>query len=177
MAGLFYALHLMEREGSGYDMMYETLLTNGKAVPKVKEGDDYVSVRVERRIVNEETIKVMEYAEKNFLLKQKQQICLGVIAQNESVTATWLISALQLKNKDALKSWLYPLIEKGLVLTTPQTSKAKEYRINPDILKNSQYRGRTSLKRIEPYRIKELIVEDLKIYKSASLKEIRARIG
>lgn len=47
MAALFYALHLMEREGSGYDMMYEKLLANGKSVPIVEEGDDYVKVRVE----------------------------------------------------------------------------------------------------------------------------------
>ena len=49
MANLFYVLHLMEREGSGYDMMYETLLANGKSTPKVTEGDDWVKVRVERK--------------------------------------------------------------------------------------------------------------------------------
>lgn len=44
-------------------------------------------------------------------------------------------------------------------------------------LKNSEYKGTTSLKRIENYRIRELIIEDLKIYKSASLKDIHERIG
>ena len=37
--------------------------------------------------------------------------------------------------------------------------------------------GKTSLKRIEDYRIKELITEDLKIYKVATAAEIQKRIG
>ena len=49
--------------------------------------------------------------------------------------------------------------------------------MNPDILRGSEYKGKTSLKRIEDYRLKELILEDLKIYKTASLAEIQKRIG
>lgn len=176
-AAVFYALHIMEREGSGYDMMYETLLANGKSIPVVTEGDDYVSVRVERRVINQEVIKVMQLAEQNYDVKQKQLICLGLIAVKESVTASHLISVLNLKDADALRSWLRPLIEKGLVVSTDDHSKAKEYRINPEILKNSNYMGKTSLKRIENYRLKELILEDLKIYRVATAKEINVRIG
>ncbi|MDD7028780.1 MAG: ATP-binding protein [Prevotella sp.] len=138
MANLFYVLHLMEREGSGYDMMYETLLANGKSTPKVTEGDDWVKVRVERKVINQE---------------------------------------LYLKDSDALRPWLHPLIDKGLVLATEAKTKAKEYRVNTMLLKDSQYKGRTTLKRIEKYRIKELIIEDLKIYKEATKSEIQSRIG
>lgn len=176
-AALFFALHYMEREGSGYDMMYETLLANGKSVPKVVEGDDYVFVRVDRRILSEEVIKVMQHADQNYDVKQKQLICLGLIAMNESVTATKLIDLLNLKNSDALRSWLRPLIDKGLVEATDGHSKAKEYRVNMSILRNSQYKGKTSLKRIEDYRLKELIFQDLSIYKEASLSDIQKRIG
>ena len=49
--------------------------------------------------------------------------------------------------------------------------------MKPDILRGSEYKGKTSLKRIEDYRLKELILEDLKIYKTASLSEIQKRIG
>ena len=62
-------------------------------------------------------------------------------------------------------------------VSTEDRSKAKEYRVNPDILRGSEYKGKTSLKRIEDYRLKELILEDLKIYKTASLSEIQKRIG
>lgn len=177
MAKVFYALHLMEREGSGYDMMYETLLANGKSIPRVTEGEDSVSVRIDRRIINEEVIKIMQYADQHYNVKQKQLICLGLIALNESLTGIKLISILNLKNGDSLRSWLHPLIDKEIVIATNDRSKAKEYRINPQLLKNSQYKGKTSLKRIEDYRIKELILEDLKIYKVASANEIQKRIG
>lgn len=177
MAAVFYALHLMEREGSGYDMMYETLLANGKPIPMVTEGDDSVSVRVDRRIINEEVIKVMQHADQRYDVKQKQLICLGLIAQHESLTASELIKILSLKDADALRSWLRILIERDIVVSTNDRSKSKEYRVNPDILRGSQYKGKTSLKRIENYRIKELILEDLKIYKVASANEIQKRIG
>ena len=176
-AALFYALHMMEREGSGYDMMYETLLANGKAIPEVTEGEDFVSVRIHRRIVSEEVIKVMQHADKQYEMKQKQLICLGLIALHESLTASQLISLLNLRDANALRTWLHPLIDKELVIGTEERSKAKEYRVNPQLLKDSQYRGKTSLKRIEDYRIKELILEDLKIYKSVTMGDLEKRIG
>lgn len=177
MAALFYALHLMEREGSGYDMMYETLLANGKPIPIVTEGEDSVSVRVDRRIINEEVIKVMQHADQHYDVKQKQLICLGLIALHESITASELIKILCLKDADELRSWLRLLIDKDIVISTNDHSKAKEYRVNPNILRGSEYMGKTSLRRIEDYRIKELIKEDMRIYKKASATEIQKRIG
>ena len=49
--------------------------------------------------------------------------------------------------------------------------------VNTPVFKQSDYKGKTSLKRIEDYRIKELIIEDLKIYTCAPLKDIHQRIG
>lgn len=177
MCGIFYALHLMEREGSGYDMMYEQLLSNGKAVPVVEEGEDWVKVHIERRVVSKEVIKVMHHAAQNQELKQKQLICLGLIAMHESMTASQLIGALYLKDSDALRSWLKPLIDKGFVISTDAHSKAKEYRVDSRVLRDSGYKGTTSLKRIESYRLRELIIEDLKIYQPCSLPDIHERIG
>ena len=56
-ANLCYALRMMEREGSGYDKMYEVLLSNGKQIPIVEEGDDYVKAIVGRRIISQKAIK------------------------------------------------------------------------------------------------------------------------
>lgn len=177
MAAVFYVLHLMEREGSGYDMMYEQLLANGKSVPVVTEGDDWVRVHVARRVVSKEVIKVMQYAAQSQELKQKQLICLGLIALHESVTASQLIGFLHLKDADALRPWLKPLVEKGFVITTGERSKAKEYRVGSRTLRDSEYKGQTSLKRIESYRLRELIMEDLKIYQPCSISDIHQRIG
>ena len=177
MAAVFYALHLMEREGSGYDMMYEQLLANGKSVPVVTEGDDWVRVHVARRVVSKEVIKVMQYAAQSQELKQKQLICLGLIALHESVKASQLIGFLHLKDSDALRPWLRPLVDKGFVVSTGERSKAKEYRVGSRTLRNSEYKGQTSLKRIESYRLRELIMEDLKIYQPCPISDIHVRIG
>ena len=157
--------------------MYEKLLANGKAVPMVEEGDDYVKVRVERRVISQEVIKVMQFADQSQELKQKQLICLGLIAIHESLTASQLIALLHLKDADALRPWLRPLVDKGFVNATSDKSKAKEYRVVINILRDSNYKGTTSLKRIESYRLRELIMEDLRIYQPCSITDIHERIG
>ena len=175
-ANLCYALQMMEREGSGYDKMYEVLLSNGKQIPIVEEGDDYMKAIVGRRIISQEAIKVIRYALQVTELRQKQIICLGLIAQHESISAADLIKLLNLKNRDALSPWLDKLVDDGIVETSGR-KKGKEYRVCSHILKESGYKGQTSLKRIEPYRLRELIIEDLKIYECASLRDIQQRIG
>ncbi len=175
-ANLCYALKLMEREGSGYDKMYEIQLSNGKQVPHIIEGSDFVTAIVERRIISKESIKVIRGALQIADLKQKQIICLGLIAQHESISAAGLIQILNLKDRKALSPWLEPLLEHHIV-SSVGSYRAKEYRISVPVLQQSEYKGTTSLKRIEDYRIRELIIEDLKIYNCAPLKDIHQRIG
>ena len=149
----------------------------GFANAQGKEGEDYVVAIVERRIVNEEAIKVMKRAAENFPLKQKHLICLGMIAQAESISGSDLIRQLELPDNVALRPWLRPLIEMGLVETNDAKTRGVEYRVNPQLLRDSQFKGKTTLKRIEPHRLRELILEDLKIYGASSIKDINARIG
>lgn len=54
MTALLYALHYMEKEGSEFDKIYEILIQNGKQLPIVKEGDNFVTVRVNRRVIKAE---------------------------------------------------------------------------------------------------------------------------
>lgn len=61
LSRLFYALHIMEGEGSGYDLMYETQLSLGKSIPVVKEGEDSVSVTIARKIVSKKASRVYDY--------------------------------------------------------------------------------------------------------------------
>ena len=119
----------------------------------------------------------MQYADHSQELKQKQLICLGLIAMHESLTASKLIELLHLRNADALRPWLRPLVDKGFVTSTNERTKAKEYRVGMRILRNSNYKGTTSLKRIESYRLRELIIEDLKIYQPCPITDIHERIG
>jgi len=50
LARVFHDLGLMEREGSGYDLIYDRLLSQGRPVPVIVEGADWVKVGIERRI-------------------------------------------------------------------------------------------------------------------------------
>lgn len=176
-ANLMRALKYMEIEGSGYDKMYEILLQQGKCVPGVVEGDDFVSVKVFRRIKNSKVLELMDFVDKHYQLRQKQNICLGMIAMHESITARELEKLLELNSAEDLRPWLNPLIKQGLVISRNVRGRGLEYRVNSVLLQNADYRGTTSLKRIEDYRLKELIIEDLKIYKEARIGDIRERIG
>lgn len=98
------------------------------------------------------------------------------MAQHESLSAAELIKLLNLKNRDELSPWLDKLVNDGIVETSGR-NRGKEYRVNASVLKQSDYKGTTSLKRIEPYRLRELIIEDLKIYECSGVRDIHQRIG
>jgi len=51
----------MECEGSGYDKVYEILLSQGKQLPEVDEGSDYLEVTVRKRIFNP---RIIDFAAK-----------------------------------------------------------------------------------------------------------------
>lgn len=77
----------MEREGSGYDRVYEVLLVQGKQRPEVAEGSDHVEVTVRKRIVNPRIIDFIAKADSMYQLSQREKICLGLLAQNEAMSA------------------------------------------------------------------------------------------
>ena len=65
----------------------------------------------------------------------------------------------------------------GVVETNDANTRGVEYRVNPQLLRDSDFKGKTTLKRIEPHRLRELILEDLKLYGPTSIKDINVRIG
>ena len=67
-------------------------------------------------------------------------------------------------------------MKQGLVISRNVRSRGLEYRVNSTLLQNAEFKGPTSLKRIEDYRLKELIIEDLRLYKEARIIEMRERI-
>jgi len=176
LAKVFCDLKLMEKEGSGYDKVYETLLSNGKEIPKVEEESDRVVVTVNRNIVNPEVIKLIDNASKEFQLKQKELICLGLIAQHNLLSSTELSELLSITKPNGIRSWLGRLLEWQLVQKRG-TGKGTEYFVNNRYLKSKGYKGKTTLKRIEVYRLKELIMQDLKTYPESSIGDIQTRIG
>lgn len=176
LARVFHDLGLMEREGSGFDLMYDRLLSQGRPAPVPEEGPDWVKVTIQRRILKPEVMRVMSEADARFQLTQRERITLGVLAQSEGLTARELAAALETDGAPALERWLGRLPALGLVSSTGRT-KGTSYFVNPEVLAESGVKLVTSLRRIEPHRLLELIREDLRRYPDAKIGDIGGRIG
>ena len=95
-------------------------------------------------------------------LKKKDVICLGMIARAGNISGSELIRQLELRDNVALRPWLRPLIEIEVVETNDAKTRDVEYRVNPHLLRDSDFKSKTALNRIEPHRLRELILEDLR---------------
>ena len=176
LAKVFYDLKLMEREGSGYDKMYEVLLRDGKQIPIPSEGDDRVTVVVKKRIIKNEVISLINAINDEYQLRQKELICLGLIAQHVTLSALEFSEILNLSNQNGIRDWLGRLLDLEIVQSIGRT-KGVEYFINPKLLQKAKFKGQTSLKKIEAHRLRELIYQDILTYPDSSISEIHLRIG
>lgn len=176
LAKVFYDLRLMEREGSGYDQIFKTLLSSGKPLPEPKESPDRVTVTIRKRIVNPDVINFIDKAHEEFQLNTKELISLGLIAQHNSLTAIEISKILGLEEDESVQRWLGRLPEFNLIGAKGKT-KGKTYSVDSTILKRLNFKGKTTLKKIEPHRLRELIKEDLRIYGSSAIGDIHKRIG
>lgn len=176
LARIFHDLGLMEREGSGFDLMYDRLLSQGRPAPVPEEGPDSVTVTIQRRIVKPGVLGLMAAADKRFELTQRERITLGALAQTEGMTARELSAVLETENAEALDPWLGRLPKLGLVHTTGRT-KGTRYFVDPALLRATGVKLETSLKWIQPHRLLELVREDLRRYPRSRIGEISARVG
>jgi ATP-dependent DNA helicase RecG len=176
LSQVFRDLKMMEREGSGYDMIYDVLLSNGKQIPDVIEGDDRVTVTIRKRIVKTEVVDFVAKADETFQLTQRERVALGLIAQHESLMAINLTSLLALKNAEAVRHWIERLQRLEVVRTRGRT-KGTEYYVDPVLLRKLDFKRVTTLRGIEPHRLRELILSDLGVYLEANIAEINSRIG
>ena len=176
LARVFHDLGLMEREGSGFDLIYDRLLSQGRPAPVPEEGPDWVKVTIQRRIVKPEVVRLIAEADARFQLSQRERIALGILAQSEGLTARELADALETGGALALASWLGRLPGLGLVKSVGRT-KGTRYFVDPGLLTDSGIRIATSLRRIEPHRLTELIREDVRRYPGSKIGDINSRIG
>ncbi len=176
LARVFHDLGLMEREGSGFDMMYDRLLASGRAAPEVAEGADYVRVVVARRIVHTGVIRLIAEADARYQLTHRERIALGTLAQGDGLTAAELADRLELTAPEATHGWIDRLLELGLARSSGRT-RATRYFVPPELLRSAGLDRRTTLRRIEPYRLRALVLEDLGRYPGSSISAIHRRIG
>lgn len=176
LARLFHDLKLMEREGSGFDKVYEVLLSQGRPAPELTETHDRVQVTVRRRILVPRVIDFIAKADQTHQLTQRERITLGLLAQQEAMTARELVAALELPTVEALAPWLKRLLDWQLVLSSGRT-QAMRYFVAPGLLRSLNFTGGTTLKRIEPHRLEALVMEDVGRYPDTKMGDIHQRIG
>ena len=176
LARVFHDLKLMEREGSGFDRIYEVLLSQGRPIPEVREGMDRVEVTVRRRIIRPQVIDFIARVDQAYQLTRRERITLGLLAQHDALTGRNLARILELPSAEALRSWLGRLLLWELVQSRGRT-QGTQYFIAPETLKRMDFPVRTTLGRIEPHRLRALIVEDLTRYPGSAIGEIHRRIG
>ena len=176
LARLFHDLKLMEREGSGFDRIFEVLLSQGRPAPELIETHDRVQVTVRRRILKPEVIDFIAKADQSYQLTQRERIALGLLAQHDSMTARELAVMLELPSVEAVQSWIKRLLEWELIQSEGRT-QARRYFVDPGLLRTLNFVGGTTLKRIEPHRLSALIVEDVGRYPRSRMSDIHERIG
>jgi len=176
LSKVFYDLGLMEKEGSGYDLVYAKLLGSGKPLPVVLETDERVIVIVRKQFVSKEVVRMMDKASSEFNLKQKEIISLGLIAQQQSYTAVEISNILNQNEEQGLRNWLGKLLEYELIIKSGK-GKGTQYAINPEFVRRINFRGKTNLKNIEDYRLEELLFKDISAYPKSGFSEIHKRIG
>lgn len=176
LARLFHDLKLMEREGSGFDKIFEVLLLQGRPAPELIETHDRVQVTVRRRILKPEVIDFIAKADQTYQLTQRERIALGLLAQHDALTARELAATLELPSTEVLQPWLKRLLEWHLVQSAGRT-QATRYFVDPGLLRSLKFTGETTLKRIEPHRLAALVLEDLQRYPRSAISDIHRRIG
>ncbi len=175
LSRVFFALQLIEKEGSGWDLMYETLLSSGKEVPKPYEGDDSVKVVIKRNVISNETVRMFEYINDHYTISQKGLIAFGIIIQAKKIKVSELSAKLQLPQDERLRTYVKSLLDNEIIIATGR-GKGVWYSVNPKLFFAAKSNSPTTLKTIEPYRLKALIIEDLRHHPDSLISEISKRL-
>lgn len=172
---ILHDLKLMEGEGSGYDLIYEITGRDSKPFPVVYSDYNATSVTQYSKIMDEESVLIIDFIAKNYQLSQKEFIVLGIVARNKKILATQLTKELQISDEDRLRTYVAKLIETS-ILVSRGVKKGTEYLINPKLIASSKINIKPTLKTIEPHRLKALIIEDLERYPKSSIADISKRL-
>lgn len=168
-------LKLMEGEGSGYDLIYEITSLDSKRPPVIESSFNETKVTVYSGIQNAEIIPLLDYAQRNYRLSQKNFIALGAIAQAEKIRSIDLTEYLQLSDEERLHSYINNLLKEEIIIKDGR-GKGTSYKVNPKLIINSRVNKKTTLKTIEPYRLKALVLEDLKVHPMSIMDDIAKRL-
>jgi ATP-dependent DNA helicase RecG len=117
----------------------------------------------------------MDKAKKEFPLKQKEIITLGLLAQ-QSYSATELSKLLNQGEEQGLRSWLGNLLEFDLIVKTGE-GKGTLYEINTKFVQQPNFEKGINKKKVQDYKLEDLIYKDITSYPNSSFGEVHKRIG
>jgi ATP-dependent DNA helicase RecG len=173
---LLHDLKLMEGEGSGYDLIYEITGRDSKPFPQLSSYFNSVTVTQYSKIMDSESVLLIDFIARNYQLSQKEYIVLGIVARHKKILATNLAKELQLTEEDRLRSYVGRLLDQAILITRG-IKKGTEYLLNPKLISSSKINIKPTLKVIEPHRLKALILEDLKMYPKSKSADIQKRLA
>jgi ATP-dependent DNA helicase RecG len=166
---------LMEGEGTGYNLLYEISSRDAKPFPELISSFDRMLVIQSSKILDEETVLLLDFVSQHYALTQKEFIVTGLVARHKKILSTQLAKELQLAGEERLRGFIGKLIDLGIVISRG-IKKGTEYLINPKLIDDAKINVKPTLKVIEPHRLEALIEEDLRIYPQSSLEKIMTRL-
>ncbi|MVM29387.1 hypothetical protein GO755_05030 [Spirosoma sp. HMF4905] len=169
---IFHDLNLMEGEGSGYDLLYEISSRDAKPFPEINSDYDSTTIVQYSKILNEETVVLLDFVSTHYQLAQREFIALGIIARHQKILTTQLSKELQLAEEERLRSYVGRLIEQGIVISRG-VKKGTEYLVNPKLIANAKINVKPTLKVIEPHHLRALIIEELKLRPESTVSSIQ----
>jgi ATP-dependent DNA helicase RecG len=120
-------------------------------------------------------LALSDYISKYFQLTQREKTVIGIVTRSHKILTTELSKILQLPEEDRLRNWYGGLLEKDILIAYG-TGKGKSFIINPKLMSESKLNIKPSLKTLEPYVLKQLIITDIKNYPNSRISEIFERI-
>ncbi len=175
MIRILHDLNLMEGEGSGYDLIYELNALDAKKIPEIISEYDRTTVIQSAEIVQEDLLPLFDFVTQNYSLSQKNIIALGVVAQQQKLLSTELTRLLQLQDGERMRTYVKDLLKLN-ILVSRGNKKGTAFMVNSELVHNAKLNLKTSLKTIEPYRLKALIEEDLRLHPNSLISEIAQRL-
>lgn len=175
MIELLSALEMMEGEGSGYDLIYELNAMEAKDPPMIESSYNEVTVIQNAEIIDTELLPLLDFVLQNYQLTQKAFTAFGIIAREKKVFSTRLSAILQLQAEDRLRSYTDRLL-KDNIIGRNGAKKGTQFFVNPQLIKNAKVNLKTTLKTVEPYVLKTLIMEDLRAHPKSKISEIAGRL-
>ena len=176
MIELLSALEMMEGEGSGYDLIYELNAMEAKNPPMIESSYNEVTVIQNAEIIDTELLPLLDFVLQNYQLTQKAFTAFGIIAREKKVFSTRLSAILQLQEEDRLRSYTDKLL-KDNIIGRNGVKKGTQFFVNPQLIKNAKVNLKTTLKTVEPYVLRTLIMEDLRAHPKSKISEIAGRLS